>query len=101
MNALFRDTARDQRSHHETADEYGRVVVRLSEAWRVVTCKDAHQWILQRRDGERSGQARWTGVRYFRTRGALMRSVRALCGVCDPAALGILATLPPHFKGNV
>ena len=96
MTAPIRDTARDQRSHHETADEYGRVVGRLSDGWRVIVCKDAHQWILQRRTGSLPG-GQWRAVRFHRTRDALIRSAVALCEACDPAALVILAALPPHF----
>ena len=97
MTAPIRDTARDQRSHHETADEYGRVVARVSDGWRVIVCKDAHQWILQRRDKTPAG-GRWRAVRFHRTRDALIRSCAAFCEACDPAALVILAALPPHFS---
>ena len=98
MNAtIARGTAREQRSHHETADEYHRVVARLSDGWRVVVSKDGIQWVLQRRDGERAGRARWAGVRFCRTRQALIRDARALCGPVDPAALAILVALPEHF----
>ncbi len=83
--------------HHESADEYGGIVGHLSTSHRVITCKDQIQWILQRRDGERHGQARWAGVGYFLTREALLRASRALCARIDPAALAALAALPEHF----
>ena len=90
---------RAQASHHETADDYRAVLAHLSDRWRVVACKDRIQWILQGRDGKRAGRPRWTGVRYFRTREALMQSVRGLCGAVDPAALATLAFLPNTFAG--
>ncbi len=89
--------ARVPARHHESADEYSGIVARLSASYRVITCKDQIQWILQRRDGERHGRARWAGVGYFRTREALLRMSRALCARIDPAALAALAALPEHF----
>ncbi len=51
-------------SHRESDDNYARVVARLDDGWRVIVCRDDLQWILQRRDGERAGGARWAGVVY-------------------------------------
>ncbi len=83
--------------HHESADEYSGIVARLCASHRVITCKDRIQWILQRRDGERHGRARWAGVGYFLTREALLRASRTLCARIDPAALAAMAALPEHF----
>ncbi len=89
--------ARGPARHHESADEYSGIVARLSASHRVVTCKDQTQWILQRRDGERHGRARWAGVGYCRTREALLRLCRGLELPVDPAALSALAALPEHI----
>lgn len=86
--------------HNETADTYVNTLAAPAEGWSVVVCKDAHQWILQRRKSG-GGKWPWRAVRFHRTRDALIRSTAALCGRCDPAALGILAVLPQNFKGNV
>ena len=88
-------------SHRESDDDYARVVARLDDRWRVIVCRDDLQWILQRRDGERAGRARWTGVGYFLTREALLRVSRASCVRVDPAALSALAALPEHMTGGV
>ena len=85
--------------HHESADEYSGTVACLSASHRVIICKDRTQWILQRRDGERAGGARWAGVGYCRTREALLRLCRASSEPVDPAALSLLAALPEHFTG--
>jgi hypothetical protein len=90
---------RPQQSHHETANNYLRIVARLSERWRIIECKDQLQWILQKRDAQRAGQPRWTGYGYFRTRDALIRVSRALCERIDPATLAALASLPDRFGG--
>ena len=83
--------------HHESADEYSGIVARLSTNHRVIICKDQTQWILQRRDGERHGRARWAGVGHFLTREALLRASRVLCTRIDPAVLAALAALPEYF----
>jgi len=91
-------TARNSARHHESADDYAGVVAWLSDRHRVITCKHSIQWILQRRDGERHGRARWAAAGYFLTREALIRASRALCGRIDPAALAALAALPEYFE---
>ena len=93
-------SARQARDHHETSDTYSNVVTRLCPRHRVIECKDALQWILQKRDAERSGQPRWAGVGYFRTRNALIRVSRATCSRIDPGAMAILAALPDMIGGH-
>ena len=66
-------------SHRESADNYARIVARLDDDGRVIVCRDGLQWILQRRDGERGGRARWTGVGYC-------RPVNRSCGSAAPPA---------------
>lgn len=94
-----RPSGRPAQTHHETSDSYVRLIAQLNAKWRVVTCRDAIQWILQKRDAQRSGQPRWTGVRYFLTRDALVQASRTLCGRIDPNAMAILAALPAQIGG--
>jgi len=84
--------------HQETADGYIGIVARLGTRHRVITCKDNIQWILQRRDGERYGRARWAGIGYFLTRESLIEASRALRARIDPVDLAALAALPEHFR---
>jgi hypothetical protein len=98
MNALTQPI-RPTTSHHETADDYLRVIARLCRQHRVVVCKDSIQWILQRR--KKGGAERpWRSAGYFRTCDALIRVSASLCGRVDPAAMAILAALPSHFGGS-
>ncbi len=85
------------RKPRESADDYPSIVARLSDRWRVIVCAGGIQWILQRRDGERAGGTRWTGVGYCMTREALLRLCRGLESPVDPAALSALAALPEHI----
>ena len=92
-------TTRTASRHHETADDYVGLVAQLSDRWRVITCRDHLQWILQKRDAQRSGRPRWTGVRYFRTREALIRACRTLCESIDPGTMTTLLALPERIGG--
>ena len=87
-------------SHRESDDNYDCVVARLDDGWRVIVCRDDLQWILQRRDGERVGRARWTGVGYCRTRESLLRLCRAACARIDPSEWAVLAALPESITGG-
>jgi hypothetical protein len=91
------ELARDPSQHHETAEKYCDVVVLPDPRRRVIIFKALFQWILQRRDGERSCRAHWASVGCFRTRETHLRSIRALCAQIDPAALAALAAFPDHF----
>jgi hypothetical protein len=73
------------------------MIARLNDRWRVVD--DPIQWILQYRRNKHGSSAEdvedvWGGRRFFRTRTALLRDVRELCGPVDPSALRIIASLP-------
>lgn len=92
---------RTHRQHHETSDTYSAVVARLDENWRVIICKDRLQWILQRRDAERSGQKRWRAVGYFLTREALIRVSRTVCAGCDATELAMLDSPHPQCRKRV
>ena len=95
-----RPTRRLAHALHETSDTYTGLIARLSDPWRVIVCRDQLQWILQRRDAQRSGQPRWKGVRYFRTREALIRVSRALCERSDSGAMAILVWGPYRIGGG-
>lgn len=88
-----------QRQHHETADCYIRLVAQLTDRWRVIVCNGGIQWVLQQKRGERRGRARWTGVGYFQTRNALIRTSHALCGHIELFAAATLEALPAHISG--
>ena len=86
-------------SHRESDDNYARVVAQFDDGWRVIVCRDDLQWILQRRDGERAGGARWTGVGYCRTREALLRLCRASSARIAPSEWAVLVALPEYITG--
>src|SRR6056297_1949827 len=94
-----RPSIRTSRAHHETSDTYSGDIARLCPRHRVIVCKEAIQWIVQKRDAQRSGRTRWTGIGYFRTREALIRVSRTTCTRINPGAMAILAALPDMIGG--
>lgn len=87
-------------NHRETASDYSAVVAVLNKHWRVIRCRDDLQWILQSRDGQRAGGARWTGSSYHTDREALIRVCRTRAGHCTPSAMTILAALPERYPAK-
>jgi len=83
----------------ESGDGDRRVVCRLTDRWRVIVCRDGIPWILQRRDGERFGRARWTGRHHCTMRESLIRLFRASCGRIDPGQSPVLLALPGTIMG--
>ena len=98
LAAVVPNFERNTNALQETSDAYARVEAKPAPGWRVVTCKDQIQWILQRR--KKGGAERpWRGVGYFRTKDALIKACASLCGRVDPAAMAALAALPQNFGG--
>ena len=85
-------------STSERSDTYRNVVVRVNARWRVIVCKNDRQWILQLSKAEGGPALAWRGLKYFRTRKALIAACAHLCGSFDPSALAALAALPENFR---
>jgi hypothetical protein len=83
------------KSHRENADDYRRVIAVFDHQYRLIDGACGLQWVLQKRDGKtRSGTARWTGVRYLRTRNAVLGLSRSLCAPLDSETWQLLEQLP-------
>lgn len=80
--------------HREEADNYDRVLVSLSDDWRIIECKDAIQFITQRKSPGGVVGARWRNIRYHRTRDTLTEACHrsGIFPTPDPAAA--IAALP-------
>jgi hypothetical protein len=78
---------RTSKSSHETANNYVGLITQLGTKHRLIICKDAIQWIIQVKRGQRCGRARWVGKSYQTAQSALLHvgrfgvSVRADCGL--------------------
>ena len=82
------------KSHYETADNYVGVIAYLDERHRVIICKDALQWIIQGKRGQRRGQRRWTEKSYLTSPEGVIKASHALCGPLAPNVLATLRALP-------
>ena len=83
----------------EKSDAYARVIARLNDRWRVVSCRDCIQWILQTRYSRKAGGSAWTNRYYCRSREGLVSCCREYSGEISGDALVILLRLPA-FHGE-
>ncbi|MDA0652760.1 MAG: hypothetical protein O3C49_05720 [Proteobacteria bacterium] len=80
-------------------------ICRLNDRWRVITAP--LQYILQYRENTVPGSAKsprhsgWKGLRFCRTRTALLRDIKESCGQVDRAALEIIERLPAWHDDTV
>ncbi len=89
-------------SSMESADTYSGLIVQLSADWRVVECRDAQLWILQRRGSPKKPRRNdWRGRSYCRTAEALRRCTRDYAGAMNPTAAAILTSLPERIDNAI
>ncbi|MEQ8446934.1 MAG: hypothetical protein RIB57_13700 [Pelagibacterium sp.] len=93
-NTIARADQASALSHREEDGDYRGLVVVLNADWRVVTCRDGMQWILQKYRGTKNGMARYEGRAFCRTRAGLLRCIGVRCGEVLPASLDALRALP-------
>ena len=67
----------------EASDDYANVVAHVGIKHRIIVCKHAIQWILQRKDGQRCGRTRWKAFSYHRSIGPLIKACRTLERLSD------------------
>jgi hypothetical protein len=88
----------------ESDDRYP--AIRLNNQWRIITCRDRVQWVLQSRRGpgdlKTLPTAGWRNRSYCRSLAALLR---CCCehdvGPIEPAASAALAALPDRIGGGL
>lgn len=80
-------------SRCEGSEAYYRVIA-LCGNYRVILCKDAIQWIIQRRirGSARGAGARWKALRYLTTRSVLIRDWHELTALPLPPEIKNLAS---------
>ncbi|MFQ1701691.1 hypothetical protein ACJ5NV_13975 [Loktanella agnita] len=81
-------------SHRETDDTYHSVIVRHGP-YRVIICRDDHQWIFQkRRKRFKPGGTGWNYLAYVASKTSLIRIALEYSGHAWPE----LEALPPNFR---
>ena len=89
-------------SHRERDDNYQGVIVQLAPRWRIIECRDAIQWIIQKRSAEPSHSGEWRGDSYVVSRDALIELSVKRRLLSDPSKRAVLEGLPPqtHYMPN-
>ena len=82
----------------ETSDFYGSVIAVLASRWRVITCRNGIQWILQKRTAEPLHKGIWRGQSYHTNRNGLIEACARLELLSDAEALATLEALPELFS---
>ena len=83
-------------SHRERDDNYQGVIVQLAPRWRIIECRDAIQWIIQKRSAEPSHSGEWRGDSYVVSRDALIELSVKRGLLSDPFKRAVLEALPPQ-----
>ena len=84
----------DNPSHRERDDNYQGVIVQLDPRWRIIECRDAIQWIIQKRSAEPLNPGYWLGASYVTDRNKLIELSTALGLLSEPSLRAVLEALP-------
>ena len=81
-------------SHRERDDNYQSVIVQLDPRWRIIECRDAIQWIIQKRSAKPLNPGYWLGASYVIDRNKLIELSTALGLLSEPSLRAVLEALP-------
>ena len=81
-------------TRRETSDFYSGVIAVLTSRWRVVTCRNGIQWILQKRTAEPLRKGIWRGRSYHTNQNSLIEACAKLELLSDDKARADLDALP-------
>ena len=81
-------------SHRERDDTYGKVILQLAPRWRIIECRNAEQWIIQKRSAEPLHQGVWRSVSYVVSRDKLIELSASLGLLSEPSKWAVLEQLP-------
>ena len=85
-------------SHRERDDNYNKVIIQLSPRWRIIECKNALQWIIQRRAAKPLNPGHWLGVSYITSRSKLIEVSNGLNLLSDGSMGHKLSKLPNQIN---
>ena len=81
-------------SHRERDDNYQGVIVQLDPRWRIIECRDAIQWIIQKRSAKPLNPGYWLGASYVTDRNKLIELSTTLGLLSEPSLRAVLDALP-------
>ena len=85
-------------SHRERDDSYGKVILQLAPRWRIIECRNADQWIIQKRSAEPLDRGKWTSVSYVVSRDKLIALSTSVGLLSEPSKRAVLQALPPTAR---
>lgn len=91
-----RVSSQQMHSRRETSDDYDDVVLLLAPRWRVIKCRKAIQWIIQKKEASHAGP--WRGVSYHTCRDSLLRTCGSLNLLSAALEEQLLNALPSSFR---
>jgi len=83
-------------SRRERDDYYCDVILHLAPRWRVITCREQTQWIVQKKEASHAGP--WRGVSYHTCRDGLLRTCGSLNLLSAALEEQLLDALPSSFS---
>ena len=81
-------------SHRERDDSYTKVILQLAPRWRIIECRNAEQWIIQKRSAEPLDRGKWTSISYVESRDKLIALSTSLGLLSEPSQRAVLEALP-------
>ena len=81
-------------THMERGDAYSKVILQLAPRWRIIECRNAEQWIIQKRSAEPLHQGVWRSVSYVVSRDKLIELSASLGLLSEPSKRAVLEALP-------
>ena len=84
-------------SRSERSDHYADVVLQ-SGRYRIIRCRNDHQWIVQPSLVVRPATLRWDNLRCHRDRNALIRTWQGLDLALADRSWPVLEALPPIYR---
>jgi hypothetical protein len=81
-------------SHRESDDSYTNIILQLAPRWRIIECRNAEQWIIQKRSAEPLDRGKWTSISYVESRDKLIALSTSLGLLSEPSQRAVLEALP-------
>ena len=88
-------------SRRERDDNYWGVIVVLNDCFRAIVCKDAIQFILQKRSVAPPNTGTWAGKSFSTTRDGLMAPCSERGLLSEPSVRQVLEALPSAVRDYV
>ena len=85
-------------SHRESDDSYTNIILQLAPRWRIIECRNAEQWIIQKRSAEPLDRGKWTGISYVVSRDKLIELSASLGLLSEPSKRAVLEALPSTIR---